>query len=128
MVLSSAAACGGASAASPLKYAAADVKNWPPLACSAARLFLSAAGTFGRLWLILLKSLQKWPVSLAEGSPETAGPLPLLAAAVPPEEDPAVLPPMEPPPQPLSMRQAPAAAIAASRGVDLMANMSCLSG
>src|SRR6266700_7266676 len=127
MILSWAAACGGASAASPLKYAAADVKNWPPLACSAARLFLSAAGTFGRLWLILLKSLQKWPVSLAEGSPDTAGPL-LLAAAVPPEEDPAVLPPMEPPPQPLSMRQAPAAAIAASRGVDLMANMSCLSG
>src|SRR6266516_5202404 len=125
MILSSVDACGGASSASPLKYAAADLKNSPPFACSADRSF-SLCGTFGMLWLILVKSVQKWPVSLAEGTPGTAA---ALAEPDPPPADeppvPGALPPDEPPPHALSMRQAPAtaAAIAETRGVDLMASI-----
>jgi hypothetical protein len=85
------------------------------------------------LWLRLVKSLQKWPVNLADGRPGTDAAL-LAAGVLPPppddeEEEPAVLPPADPPPHALSKRQAPAAAaIAETRGVDLMASMSCLPG
>src|ERR1022692_5240049 len=76
MILSSPEACGGASLASPVKYAAASLKNWLPCACRKA-ILRSAAGILGMFLPMLVKSVQKWPVSLGAGKPATADPLPL---------------------------------------------------
>src|ERR1700734_1369917 len=131
MILSSGPACAGASLASAVKYAAAALNNWPPFASSAPRLSLSFAGILGRLLLILFRSVQKLPVSLGMAKPGTEDAL--LAGDEPPAGaallvlPAAAVPPAEPPPQPPSIRQAPATAatMAPTRGVDLMASMSC---
>src|ERR1022692_2972011 len=122
----------GASVARPLKSAAACVRNATasPRFCSR---FLDWAGvSLPRVCPRWVKSVQKCPVSrpfAADAVDTGAGEELEPAGAEGPAELPVggAEPPMEPPPQPPSIRQAPATAatIAETRGVDLMASMSC---